>query len=138
MISAGQQRQVQIVTAMLLALVLVTRILVPPGWMPAAEGGLFRISLCTAWGPVAAPIDHKGQVHHQLHGKQGHSGPDGAKDPPCTFAGLASAWLIEPPTPISAQPLLQPPSVSLTSLVLAVGRGLAAPPPPATGPPARL
>ena len=104
----------------MLALAIALRLLVPQGWMPAPAGGLM---ICS--GQMASS-DHR---THDVPAKP-------TEDRSCAFAalGLAAA-----PPAASADPVA-PPAIAaeeptLTEVV-AIGRGLAAPPPPATGPPA--
>lgn len=114
------------------ALSLLLRIMVPAGWMPASERGGYAIALCTGMGAVSAWVDAQGKVHKEKPG-------DAKADHPCVFSGFAAAIdlpafegaLIIPPLPVGS--LLGPLAVTA-----AVGRGLAAPPPPPTGPPASL
>ena len=108
----------------LLALALAIRLLVPQGWMPNGAGG---VMMCSGSAPVAmASAMHGGQEMPAGHGQ----------DHPCPFAalGLAAA------PPAAVAPVLPPAAVTATGRsaahAIAVGRGLAAPPPPATGPPA--
>jgi len=110
-------------------LALVMKLAVPAGFMVAApgDGRGFNLVICTGHGPlIAGQPDHKG-------------GESKSKtDAPCAFAGHAA-----PPIPTLGAPLvssahgqaaaLAPPLVDLIP-----GRGLAAPPPPSRGPPARL
>jgi hypothetical protein len=115
----------------LLALALLLRLVVPAGWMPAAGGG-YAITLCTGAGVSRAWVDAEGKVHK---GEPGKAAPDHQ----CVFAGFSAA-LDAPPlagallAPLAAVEALPP----LARSAVAIGRGLAAPPPPATGPPASL
>lgn len=118
----------------ILAGALMLRILVPTGWMPViGADGMTRITLCSGEGRVVAWVDRSGEVH-----KQGTPKSDPRHDQPCAFSGLALA-LADAPPPIIAtrhpapidRPAIFPASVS-------IGRGLPAPPPPATGPPATV
>ena len=120
--SPGLMRDVWLMLA-LLAVGL--RILIPVGFMPGSTGhGNYALVLCTADGAVTVdPAKDKAPA------KSGH---DGA----CVFAAHAAAGP-EPTVeagvePAYAQPvaLVQPAQTSL-----APGRGLAAPPLPARGPP---
>jgi hypothetical protein len=112
-----------------LTLALLVRLAMPAGWMPSPAGG-FAITLCTGSGPVAARMDADGKFHKQ----PADQAP--AADHPCTFAALGGPLL-----PAATAMLAAPTAVALAVLPLglgeiAVGRGLSAPPPPATGPPA--
>lgn len=135
----------------LLASALLLRILVPAGWMPASDGR-FAIVPCSGSGELGAPepspaahAGHHGYGTHDAHASHAsHAGQDkpghhqhqqGQADHPCTFAGLGFAFaepvLPAPPPP----PALLMAARPLPALAVSVGRGLAAPPPPSTGPP---
>ena len=115
--------------------VLLLRLAVPSGWMPIVDGSGVHLTICTGMGPMAAPSAGMQAMmardHHRMPTGQDH--PDG--DHPCPFAGFALS-LAEP-----FSPALDPGAITIAATVLAittavaVGRGLAAPPPPATGPP---
>lgn len=138
-----------------LGVALLLKALIPAGWMPVSVDGGVRLAPCGGWAkpaapaPVAAPApQHDAHTHHGMGAPseaaaptpaqgQHDGGHDGgqAGDQPCTFAGASFAWtfvdappLIEPLAPAPAPAQLLPHTV-------ATGRGLAAPPPPATGPP---
>ncbi len=123
----------------LLACALALRLLVPAGWMPVADAQGLHLVLCSGSGPLEMPSPHVLPAMAGMH-QAGHTGHDhhhqGMPDHPCAFAGLGLA-LAEPvlpmlaPVAIAAQTL-----VTLIPAAVAVGRGLAAPPPPPTGPPA--
>lgn len=116
----------------LIALALTMRVLIPGGWMPAAAGDGFAITLCTGTGMDTAWVDAEGRVH-----KEKPAGEAGA-DQHCAFAGMGMAMLDgDAPAAIIAPALAQ---VVLPGrqLQVAIGQGLAAPPPPATGPPAHI
>ncbi|PZU06184.1 hypothetical protein [Sphingomonas sp.] len=117
---------------MLLAgLALFLRILIPSGWMPASD----RIGLMPCFG--MAPVETTMVSHGSHHGAPHHQDHDGEKgDKPCAFAGFACA-LAEPadtthaPAPLFAARTPSPATLATTM----IGAGLAAPPPPQTGPP---
>jgi hypothetical protein len=108
---------------LLALLALVVRVAVPPGFMADPTGGAGLV-LCVSHGPVS------------LDDGQPLAPEKANPDTPCAFVGHASAaaapetalpvltilWR-DAPAPQSAQPDQTP------------GRGLAAPPPPAIGPP---
>jgi hypothetical protein len=114
-------------------LALALRILFPSGWMPSFVDGRATITLCTGAGMVEAWVDAGGKIHKQSPAKKGTG------DQPCAFAGLGAAAdvpaldLISLPLPFAPQLL---PNNGVTAL--AIGYGLAAPPPPATAPPALI
>lgn len=114
----------------LLMLALLMRVMIPAGWMPAAGSG-YAITLCTGTGAVSAWIDKDGNVHK---GKPADSKPD----QPCAFSGFSAVLDLPfsvglPLAPISATAL-----IAAKLLAVTIGHGLAAPPPPPTGPPATL
>jgi len=129
--------------ALLLALALVYKALVPAGWMPVVENGSVALKLCGAWSQqlpvVAEPLQHdahRGQhaapppVQHQDH-EQDQQGAD----QPCSFAAGGLSWTgpQDPAQSIAQLSPAQPPTILHRRRV--VQAGLASPPPPATGPP---
>lgn len=120
-----------------IACAMALRMLVPLGWMPVSDGHGFRITMCTGSGPMDMAVAMPGMAMH--HGDD-HTGQDHGQQPmqdhPCTFAHLALSFA-EPVLPVLAlPPLARAEALAARPLTLAIGRGLAAPPPPATGPPA--
>jgi hypothetical protein len=113
----------------LVALALLVRAAIPAGWMPASDGGRW-ITLCTGSGAVAAFVDADGVRHDDP--------APAAQDHPCAFAGVAVP--LTPPlaiaVPLPSFETARP--ARLAAATVAIGRGLAAPPPPSTGPPALL
>ena len=119
----------------IVACALMLRIFVPAGWMPmTGADGLTRIQLCTGQGMVEAYIDREtGAIHDKDPSK-----PAPKTDQPCSFAGLAFA-LDTPALPAIEAPRRIAAIGAIAHLAPAMpGRGLAAPPPPATGPPLTL
>ncbi len=121
---------------LLLCLAMFMRLLVPAGWMPVetASGGL-AITLCSGSGPmpmtIAGPTAAAMKAMHHGTDQQDH----GPGDHPCTFSSLAMA-LDEPPLLVIDLPkLIVEAWTASTGLAVSIGRGLAAPPPPSTGPP---
>lgn len=113
------------------ACAILVRALVPAGWMPTmgANGGIV-ISMCTGMGAVEMVLAPDGSLHEKAPVKH-----DGATDHPCTFAGLGQAFAaadpVAMPVPLPVD-FIDPP---LAPQLVSIGRGLAAPPPPQTGPP---
>lgn len=116
----------------LIVAALLARGLTPEGWMPVANAaGGIEIALCNGNGPDDTMVlTPDGKLHHKVPA----SGHD--NDRPCTFAGVGMAdappilpAIVAPRARASAPP-------ALAYGAAAPGRGLAAPPPPATGPPA--
>ena len=114
------------------ACALALRLLVPQGWMPVADGHGFRLTLCSGSGPMEMPTaSMPGMAGH--HDDSGHGQP--AAEHPCAFANLGLA-LAEPVLAVFAAPLLSSSeAIDPKPLAIAIGHGLAAPPPPSTGPP---
>ncbi|MBO9713856.1 hypothetical protein [Sphingomonas sp.] len=115
----------------LIALALAVRVLLPEGWMPVATQGGFAITICSGTAGETAWIDAAGKLHKEK--------PAGtAADHDCAFASagapLATAALDAPVLAAAAQAV----SFPAAWLLMATGRGLAAPPPPPTGPPATV
>ena len=124
-------RSSRALVALLLAVLLAGRLVVPTGWMPVrTDSGGFSIMLCSGTGPTEGWIDSAGQLH------KGHkpAGQSESKDP-CPFGAITAALTLPV---VAALAPLAPLALAVPALPLrtvAVGRGLAAPPPPATGPP---
>jgi hypothetical protein len=116
---------------MLLVGALLGRGLMPEGWMPVASAaGRVQFVLCPGAEPVHVMVmTADGKMHHKAPGK-GQAGSH-----PCAFAGVGTADAPPPVPPIVAPARLDDASPSLARIGTVPGRGLAAPPPPATGPP---
>jgi hypothetical protein len=108
--------------AALLALVLLSRLLIPAGYMVGpTDSGQPGLVLC---GAAAAP--HSG---HQ----PGHHSPSKPAERPCPFAALAAPVL--PPSPIALPPTIVLALPTAAPIVSPVSPPPAAPLPPARGPP---
>jgi hypothetical protein len=111
-------------------LALAVRMVIPTGWMPSVVAGKATITLCTGAGMVEAWVDADGAIHKESPAKKS------ANDQPCAFAGLSAVADSPPYAELVAAPILPPHSVPGAALTgVAIGLGLAAPPPPAIGPP---
>ncbi len=108
---------------------LAVRMTIPAGWMPSTERS-FAVTVCTGVNMTELWIDTKGKIHKTDPAK--HKAAD---HEPCAFAGMAMAADI--PASIAALPVLSGPYrlVSVATIPAIIGQGLAAPPPPSTGPP---
>lgn len=114
--------------AALLALVLFARLIVPAGFMPAEQNGPTFV-LCTGEGTITGWIGSDGTVHKE------QDKPKTTRDAPCAFAGIGASLLSTAPAIAMIAAMIP---VSLADGLRApgsLGRGLAAPPPPQTGPP---
>jgi len=131
--------------ALILVCALAVRVLVPAGFMVGhTASGAPALVLCPGQNeaPVATPMHHDmahmmpdGSMMSGDHdaGKQSH---DPGTDRPCAFAAVGLAVDMPIPAPLLA-PAPAPAFIALLSQAPGnPGRGLAAPPPPSTGPPA--
>lgn len=123
-----ESRQAGSLFALLLLCVLAIRAMVPIGFMPVSSAQGITVSLCTGEGSatILLPIERK----------DNHPGDHKSVEPPCAFAAGLGGGLVEPP---SAQLLFRtdtdyraPPTPAVADLI---AHRLAAPPPPALGPP---
>lgn len=125
----------QSVSLALIVCALLLRVVVPQGWMPERTTDGWRITICTGTAPMqmdmpaAMAAAMKGDLHTPPDRGRGHN------DHPCAFAGCAAA-LSEPTLPAVILPKAAIAAwLTGSAMHVAIGRGLAAPPPPATGPP---
>lgn len=124
-------RHNRVFATVLLAAVLVAKLLIPVGWMPVQSPTGITMMLCSGDHSSAAMMMAAGKAREsqQDSGKQ-----RGAKDT-CPYGALNAS------TNLPAQPAIAPHGFSpaagpvLAAHAVGVGHGLAAPPPPATGPP---
>lgn len=123
--SSGRKEGAWLMAA-LLAVAL--RVLVPQGYMADHRNDLpFALVICTAQGAVAQDASRFPQPEAPAH--------DSRKPAPCAFAGLGAApplTCAAPPQPAGFMVIAAP---RLSPVAARPGQGLAAPPPPATGPP---
>jgi hypothetical protein len=112
----------------LIALALLARAALPAGWMPTFAGGAIQISVCSGESRSVMWLDKAGKTH-----KSDPSGGD-HKDSPCAFASVAPGVDVPMAQP-TAYPKTDPMPNRLHQYMARVGQGLAAPPPPQTGPP---
>jgi hypothetical protein len=126
---------------MLAVMSIAIKVAIPLGFMvgtPAGASGLIPIVLCTTSGDVTAFMDSAGAIHHSAAEAERTSGPDGDKDHDaggCHFAGQ----LVPLTAPFHDLLTIRFPAYALSGPVRRIdsapGLGLAAPPPPKTGPP---
>jgi len=118
-------------------LALAMKVIVPPGYMagPATpDGPPFALVLCTAQGPTPVPAARTAAAQDETPHDPADS--DGARHTPCVFAGHAAGAvgperLTVQAATFAAYAAPAPAAAPAT----APGRGLAAPPLPARGPP---
>jgi hypothetical protein len=122
--------------------VLLARVAVPAGWMPMKDaGGGIVLAPCSGMGMIAVAVPiatHESGMHmaaaHEGAEANGKRHPDPAGDHPCSGAGVTAALT----TPIVGLPsaiALRPATFARSVPLAFVRHGLAAPPPPSTGPP---
>lgn len=124
-------------TVALLLCVLAVRVLVPQGFMWAAgPDGTPTIVACSGFGPMpamamtmAAGPEHAAHHHDQHH----HDGQ--SADHPCAFAAAGAALDFAMGVQPVATPADRADAPTLLHIFARPGLGLAAPPPPKTGPP---
>lgn len=111
--------------ALLLLLVLAMRLVAPVGFMPIAAGDSISIQFCGGDSDAARiSIDKKQPVDKH-----------DAADKPCAFAVGAGASDLPATGPALLPPFVRAAMLSVPVLALLIAPGLAAPPPPAIGPP---
>ncbi|MGE0667354.1 MAG: hypothetical protein AB7O49_12415 [Sphingomonadales bacterium] len=121
----------------LTVLALAVRFAIPAGIMlerPAEDGALPDLVICTTAGLITVKAEGLGIPDHA--GKADPSKHDGKSGEPCVFAAMAASV---PPPAVSVADLpssIAAPAPLWPAAAPRPGQGLAAPPPPATGPPA--
>lgn len=124
----------------LACLAIVLRVIVPQGYMvaPTAQSGSFPIVLCTPQGAQTVEVDSEGRIVRSSSKAPADHPGNQKGDHPCAFAGFGGAFAAQAPMLVAAagwrwvhQTLVLEPQTT-------PGRGLAAPPPPPTGPPLQI
>ncbi|WCT72426.1 hypothetical protein PQ455_12345 [Sphingomonas naphthae] len=118
-------------TATLIALALLMKLLVPTGFMPVASGGGITVEICTGFGAQKMVMAIPGTAHRG--GKADHQ----KADMPCAFAGLATPALAAIDPLLLAVAILFVMAMVFRVPVAPVVRGAARLRPPLRGPPAR-
>lgn len=115
--------------AVLILLALALRVIIPSGFMPSSERG-FALTICTGMDTQTVWMDKSGKLH-----KEDPSKGKSVEHQPCAFAGAAMAADF---LAADFQIALAPVALAIPVFAkreVSVGAGLAAPPPPAIGPP---
>lgn len=125
----------QRVALLLVGCALLLRIAVPAGWMPQIGAGQVTLSWCADSGNSGpAALDEAKALLAKALGKSAPEKHDKSGDSPCAFAMAAQP--LAPAAPLALPvPLPAAEPVRHARLETRPGRGLAAPPPLATGPP---
>jgi hypothetical protein len=110
-------------------LALMVRALVPNGWMPDGERA-FALTVCTGVDTQTIWMDSEGALH-----KQNPDDHKQSKHEPCAYAGNADVSTPVANAHSEADLRLLATREPIKPLHVAIGLGLAAPPPPQTGPP---
>ena len=134
----GRSNRTPLARALLVALMLcvfAVRVIVPQGfmWATGADGSP-RMVECSGMGPMPAPVAHQHGHQHGQDGKHDHDGKTG--DHICAFAAASLAVDLAGdfhPAATHVAPTAAPVALHIFARP---GLGLAAPPPPKTGPPA--
>ena len=119
----------------LTVLALAVRFAIPAGIMlekPAEDGDLPALVLCTSAGMVTIKADGfgiPGKTDPARHDDSGKSGE------PCVFAAVAAHAVPPAPAVLDLPAPVASPAPFWAAVQQRPGEGLAAPPPPATGPP---
>lgn len=121
-------RQQPTILFALAVLALLVRAGVPAGWMPSFAGGAVAISVCSGEGRATMWLDKSGQIH------KSDPAQSDLGESECAFAAGAGAVDVALATAPRPAALVDATRVLVTSSATP-GRGLAAPPPPQTGPP---
>lgn len=121
----------------IIACALVMRMLVPQGWMPVHAANGWTITICTGAGPMKMTMADGARVSKSAH-QGSDSGYPGKGDHSCAFSSFSLALDVPPPPAVALPAPIAEIWRAGIALAIAVGRGLAAPPPPSTGPPILL
>jgi hypothetical protein len=111
---------------------------VPSGYMvgTSPKDGAIAITLCTSSGTVSAFIDADGQITETKPGSHEPNRDTDDTKSVCAFSAHATAAFVPGQLALDApNPSFQPQTTPLLIATLIPGLGLAAPPPPKTGPP---
>jgi hypothetical protein len=119
-------------SAALIVLALAVRVAIPSGFMPSSERG-FALTICTGMDTQTVWMDKSGKLHKDDPAK-GKS----VEHQPCAFAGAAMAGDAPADTAFVAMPPVATAVPVFAMREISVGHGLAAPPPPAIGPPSYI
>ncbi len=133
MIPAGSSMASRRIALALACAAILLRALIPAGFMPGrSDTGAIAMVVCTGSGALTMVMDRDG---HWSPAKPDHAPGKSQPDHPCAFAAAAAALtqpagILEPlPAPVAENTALALPAHQRPGL------GLAAPPPPTTGPP---
>lgn len=113
----------------MILLALALRVIIPSGFMPSSERG-FALTICTGMDTQTVWMDKSGKLYKEDPSKGKSVGHQ-----PCAFAGTAMvADFLATGSCVALAPVALAIPV-FAKREISVGAGLAAPPPPAIGPP---
>lgn len=120
----------------LATLTVLVRLLFPSGFMLSPDRAAApTLVICTGQGAMTVVLDAQGHAQKVEAGHKGDPRSDGKTSHPCTFAVATAAFnaplLIAAPIPKILVRAIAAPLMTTQR----PGQGLAAPPPPTTGPP---
>jgi len=115
--------------AVLAFLALALQLLVPAGFMPDTRSSArgIAIVICTGQGPLT--------INWDGHGEHGSKHTPAKPMAACPFASHVTAATLEIPSILPERVVFTHASNTARAYTVYPGRGLAAPPPPAIGPP---
>jgi hypothetical protein len=120
------------IAAAFIVLALAIRVIIPAGFMPSSERS-FALTICAGMDTQTVWMDKSGKLH-----KEDPSKGKSVDHQPCAFAGVPLASAVPPSDIQFAMPHLALAVPVLVEREVRVGAGLAAPPPPAIGPPSLI
>lgn len=110
--------------------------IIPQGYMLETSDSVankIAIVICNAQGEFNAFMDNNGNISFGKKQTPEHEDKDTSQH--CNFAGFTSAGLISSPVNFIKVSFNHPQRPMLLDYSVTIGHGLAAPPPPKTGPP---
>jgi hypothetical protein len=120
---------------LLIGCALLLRLAVPAGWMPQFGAGQVTLSWCADSG-LSGPgaLAEAKALLAKATGEKPDPAHKSAPDHPCAFAAAPQPLPAVDTAPLPPAPAMHAPRLR-PQLLVAPGRGLAAPPPHSTGPP---
>lgn len=117
------------IAVILIVMALAVRVAIPNGWMPSADKA-FALTVCTGMDVQTVWLDKQGKLH-----KEDPSKGKSVDHPPCAFDSAPNVGDVPQPIAQMMPKRLNQQISYLPHHFATVGHGLAAPPPPAIGPP---
>lgn len=137
----GQHRALRALFGALVALVLLTRLLAPSGFMPVMTSEGVMVTLCTGQGAVKVMIARDQTPESRIAGDEYRGSQDNGTpaNDHCAFAGAAALPTLPVQDVFAILPVWHLPTGPI-AFALRTGwiARLAAPPPPSSGPPLPL